>query len=388
MTLKSHSSLLQLYYSYVVYNHQLFNCITLCSRAIFTMALIAAVSYSVTHDVIDSSPNHTDSSTQMPPNLTATLRLGFAPGSGSYTLFSNPGIHDNSNSILVTEENSPTSTLTEDEYKEGLEAGNQAMNERLFADMTALASPLPSPSPASRHRYAVSTCLSVRTLALAAVGELAATRSIENTRSILVAPSAFGSFFDGGWAPSGACKQLVTQNCAASKYRSFDGSCNRPMQWGGTMTPYRRLLPPSYADGIEAPRRALSGAELPSAREVSLKVHKPSPSSNPDFTVMLAVYGQFLDHDITATAISQGINGSSISCCPPSVGHSECFPVSVASGDPVFDVAGRTCMEFVRSAPAPQCKLGPRQQLNQVSFSDFVDRWRILRVRRESVFSS
>lgn len=166
---------------------------------------------------------------------------------------------------------------------------------------------------------------------------------------------------------TGACKQLTTPDCPPTKYRTFDGSCNRPMQMGAAMTPFIRHLPPDYGDGINAPRKAVSGADLPSAREVSLIVHKPSPSSNPSFTVMLAVYGQFLDHDITATALSQGLNGTSIPCCPPSDGHPECFPVPVSSGDPVFDVAGRTCMDFVRSAPAPQCKLGPRQQLNQVS---------------------
>ncbi|XP_015434799.1 PREDICTED: uncharacterized protein LOC107190503 [Dufourea novaeangliae] len=342
-------------------------CICATLIAVFTMALIVAVSYSVSQDIIDASPNNTLSSMQSVLNLTGPLRLGIAPGSGSYTLFSNPAFVPSSNSILVDEKNVVTPTLSEEEYREGLEAGRQAINQRLFADATALASPLPSPSPESRHRYAVSTCVSVGTLALAAIGELAATKRIESSRSILAGPSAVGSFFDSGWVPRDVCKHLITPNCVESKYRTIDGSCNRQMQQGATMTPFRRVLPPSYADGIEAPRRALSGAELPSAREVSLKVHKPSPSSNPRFSVMLAVYGQFLDHDITATAISQGVNGTSISCCPPSVGHPECYPVPVASGDPVFDVAGRTCMEFVRSAPAPQCKLGPRQQLNQVT---------------------
>ncbi|XP_054015508.1 uncharacterized protein LOC128896281 isoform X1 [Hylaeus anthracinus] len=342
-------------------------CVCATLIAFFTMALIVAVSYSVSNDVTDEAPNLTNPVLEVSPNLTGTLRLGFAPGSGSYTLFSDAGIPSNANSIFVSDKDSSGPALSDGEYKEGLEAGRQAMNDRLFADATALASPLPSPSPASRHRYAVSTCVSVRALALAAVAELAATKRIEDSRAVLGAPSAVGSFFDGDWVPRGACKQLVSQECVASKYRSFDGSCNRPLQWGATMTPFRRVLPPSYSDGVEAPRKALSGSELPSAREVSLKVHRPSPSSNPDFTVMLAVYGQFLDHDITATAISQGVNGSSISCCPPSVGHPECFPVPVASGDPVFDVTGRTCMEFVRSAGAPQCKIGPRQQLNQVT---------------------
>lgn len=132
------------------------------------------------------------------------------------------------------------------------------------------------------------------------------------------------------------------------------------------MKPFRRVLPPDYADGIELPRKASSGKVLPSAREISLKVHKPSASSNPSFTVMLAVFGQFLDHDVTATALSQGVNGSFIACCPLEEHHPECFPVRVGAGDPVYDLTGRTCMDFVRSAPAPRCKLGPREQLNQV----------------------
>ncbi|XP_043512187.1 uncharacterized protein LOC122529801 isoform X2 [Frieseomelitta varia] len=339
--------------------------------AIFTMALVITISYSVSHDILDASgSNLTNTSFQSTVNLTGTLKLGFAPGSGSYTLFSNPSVVPASNSIFVSDKSTKDTTatqLSDDEIKEGLQAGRQAVNERLFADVNALMSPLPSPSPEVRHRYAVSTCLSTGTLALAAVAELAATKRIESSRMVFGAPSAVGSFFDAGWESLGVCKQLVTPECPFSKYRTLDGSCNRPMQRGATMTPFRRILPPNYADGIETPRRAISGAELPSAREVSLKVHKPSPSSNPHFTVMLAVYGQFLDHDITATAISQGVNGTSISCCPPSVGHPECFSVPVSSGDPVFDVTGRTCMDFARSAPAPQCKLGPRQQLNQVT---------------------
>lgn len=99
----------------------------------------------------------------------------------------------------------------------------------------------------------------------------------------------------------------------------------------------------------------------------SFQVHSPAPSSNPAFTVMLAVFGQFLDHDITATAISRGVNQSSISCCPfKNYTHPECFPVNVGPGDPLNDLGDVSCMEFVRSAPAAQCKLGPRQQLNQV----------------------
>jgi len=65
---------------------------------------------------------------------------------------------------------------------QGLQAGEQAMKDRLSADMIAAKSPLPSPSPESRHRYAVSTYPKVNALALAAVGEIAATRKIESMR--------------------------------------------------------------------------------------------------------------------------------------------------------------------------------------------------------------
>lgn len=166
--------------------------------------------------------------------------------------------------------------------------------------------------------------------------------------------------------PESVCKRYSNHTCKIGKYRTIDGTCNRPNQWGSSLTLFRRVLPADYADGIESPRKARSGKELPSAREISLKIHAPSPSTNPSFTVMLAVFGQFLDHDITATALSQGINGSSIACCPPSKRHPECFPVRIDTGDPVHDLTGRNCMDFVRSAPAPQCKLGPREQLNQV----------------------
>lgn len=65
-------------------------------------------------------------------------------------------------------------------------------------------------------------------------------------------------------------------------------------------------LHPDYSDGITAPRASHSNTSLPSAREVSIRIHRPSYSSDPKFTVMLAVWGQFLDHDITATALNQG----------------------------------------------------------------------------------
>lgn len=84
---------------------------------------------------------------------------------------------------------------------------------------------------------------------------------------------------------------------------------------------------------------------------------------------MLAVWGQFLDHDITATAASQGVNGEPIECCLVDSGnlHPECFPVPIDNEDPFFQQYNVTCMNFVRSAPAPTGHFGHREQLNQAT---------------------
>lgn len=131
---------------------------------------------------------------------------------------------------------------------------------------------------------------------------------------------------------------------------------------------FYRALNPDYADGISSPRESNNNIPLPSARNVSLTVHRPSYSIDPDFTVMVAVFGQFLDHDITATALNQGQDNEPIDCCVEmGETHPECFPVILGPGDPNFDQYNITCMNFIRSAPAPTDRFGPRQQLNQVS---------------------
>lgn len=129
-----------------------------------------------------------------------------------------------------------------------------------------------------------------------------------------------------------------------------------------------RALQAEYEDGVSEPRASVNGKQLPSARKVSIEVHRPSYNSDPNFTVMLAVFGQFLDHDITATALNQGIDGVPIECCDiEGPKHPECFPVSLGPGDPYFDVYNMSCMNFVRSIPAPTGRFGPREQMNQAS---------------------
>lgn len=96
-------------------------------------------------------------------------------------------------------------------------------------------------------------------------------------------------------------------------------------------------------------------------------VHRPIYKNDPKFTVMLAVWGQFLDHDITATAATRRPDGSTVSCCSvDATAHPDCYPVHIEPEDP-FSRYNMTCMEFVRSAPAETCCFGPREQMNQAS---------------------
>ncbi|KAL9898512.1 peroxidasin homolog cardinal [Glossina fuscipes fuscipes] len=161
-----------------------------------------------------------------------------------------------------------------------------------------------------------------------------------------------------------------------AKYRQANGECNNkkhPRYYGATLVPYRRMVNPDYGDGISSPRgSSRNDSALPSARDVSLKIHRASYDTDSNFTIMLAVFGQFLDHDITATSLSTSQEGESINCCVVHDSkHPECFPVVILPDDPYYSKFNVTCMNFVRSAPAPTGHFGPRQQLNQAT--SFID---------------
>lgn len=147
------------------------------------MALVISISYSISHTNSTSAIDNATSS----GNLGGILResLGFAPGSNSHASFSSTvSAIDEPSNIPIRNANidSSTKSLSRHEYMQGLQAGELAMKNHLFANMIAAKSPLPSPSPESRHRYAMSTHPNVSALALAAIGEIAATRTIENMR--------------------------------------------------------------------------------------------------------------------------------------------------------------------------------------------------------------
>ncbi|KAJ8664263.1 hypothetical protein QAD02_005925 [Eretmocerus hayati] len=181
------------------------------------------------------------------------------------------------------------------------------------------------------------------------------------------------------------CPRRGVPQCpgASMRYRTADGTCNnrRKLWWGSAMSTMQRFLPPVYDDGIDRLRKSVTGEPLPSARTVSDWVHQERDLPLPSVTHMLMQWGQFIDHDITATGQSQAFMSSVPQCClrggvdiqPPEFLHPDCEPITVEPSDSRLGNLGVRCMEFVRSAPAPRedCDFGAREQLSQVT--SFID---------------
>ncbi|XP_072760158.1 peroxidasin homolog pxn-2 isoform X2 [Anoplolepis gracilipes] len=148
------------------------------------------------------------------------------------------------------------------------------------------------------------------------------------------------------------------------RYRTHTGRCNNPLHptWGAALEAYVRFLPPEYEDGVSLPR-----IKLPSAREVSLKIHSGGLDvKHPHLMALTALFGQFLAHDLAHTPRMDLPDGTKLKCCNVDYEnfHPECFPIRAE-----YPVG---CMEYSRSATHPGnslhgCKLGSRQQTNQAS---------------------
>jgi hypothetical protein len=58
--------------------------------------------------------------------------------------------------------------------------------------------------------------------------------------------------------------------------------------------------------GVNSPRVAASGPELPSPRVVSTQFATDVDAPSENYTLLVMQWGQFLDHDLTHTPISRG----------------------------------------------------------------------------------
>lgn len=70
--------------------------------------------------------------------------------------------------------------------------------------------------------------------------------------------------------------------------------------------PFFRLIGPLFSDGINAPRIAHHGRDLPLSRVVSRTMHPDEGFHDHAGTVMVIAWGQFMDHDYTLTGTPLG----------------------------------------------------------------------------------
>ncbi|XP_045515165.1 peroxidase [Pieris brassicae] len=163
--------------------------------------------------------------------------------------------------------------------------------------------------------------------------------------------------------------------CRAGKYRRLDGLCNNLQHptWGATMAPFQRLIGPLFADGINAPRIAHTGRDLPLSRVVSRTMHPDDGFHDHAGTVMVIAWGQFMDHDytLTGTPLDPINRNDPEECCkrPPHLKHPYCNEIRIPDDDYFYRLFGVKCIDFVRGFPSPRpgCKLGSRVPFNTLT---------------------
>uniref|UniRef100_A0A7N8XR55 Eosinophil peroxidase-like n=1 Tax=Mastacembelus armatus TaxID=205130 RepID=A0A7N8XR55_9TELE len=198
----------------------------------------------------------------------------------------------------------------------------------------------------------------------------------------------------------------ATTGEATSRWWSFISSTNRDdkqneimdllpvnyrknTRWGSSNTPFTHWLPAEYQDGISLPKGwdpvlKVNNHLLPLVREVSnriLRFKTNDTESDPLYTHLLTIFGQWTDHDLTLTPQSPTIRSFSngIDCANSCERTEPCFPIKIPQQDPRFGSSSEECIPFFRSAAA--CGSGDtglvfgsravRQQLN--ALTAFID---------------
>ena len=165
----------------------------------------------------------------------------------------------------------------------------------------------------------------------------------------------------------------ATIECLKLKYRTFDGTCNNlcNTKQGAAGQPLLRfpglLTPTAYTQPGFLPRinSVISGKLLPNARSVSREVFNSTRAdvnnTRPNLTHAVMTWGQFLDHDITLTALTPDVEcGVNDEPCPIREG---CTGIDILKGDELSNNQSAECIPLRRSA---QTKDG--QQVSSVNF--------------------
>uniref|UniRef100_A0A023FD43 Putative animal heme peroxidase n=1 Tax=Amblyomma cajennense TaxID=34607 RepID=A0A023FD43_AMBCJ len=162
-----------------------------------------------------------------------------------------------------------------------------------------------------------------------------------------------------------------TPECNESyPYRAIDGSCNNVNHpdWGKRDSCLRRVLSPSYADGISEPRRSCKNSTLPSPRLISTVLHYEKNITNDNMTHLAMIFGQFLTHDITFVSfaplshIEFELGPGPFHLC--SEGEPECVPIKVPENDSFYANYSIKELPILRSLHCNKCEREPRDQVN------------------------
>ncbi|XP_004709888.1 thyroid peroxidase [Echinops telfairi] len=186
--------------------------------------------------------------------------------------------------------------------------------------------------------------------------------------------------------------QKCPKSCLANKYRLITGACNNRdhPRWGAANTALARWLPPVYEDALSQPRGwnrnfLYNGFPLPLVREVTrqiIQVSNEAVTEDGQYSDLLMVWGQYIDHDIAFTpqSTSKAAFWGGIDCQLTCVNQNPCFPIQLPLQDSL--TTGAECWPFYRSSAA--CGTGdqaavfgnlsgsnPRQQMN--GLTSFLD---------------
>ncbi|AWP15193.1 putative eosinophil peroxidase-like isoform 2 [Scophthalmus maximus] len=148
-----------------------------------------------------------------------------------------------------------------------------------------------------------------------------------------------------------------------NKYRTITSLCNnlKNPRLGASNTPFSRLLPAEYDDGISQPKgwnnRTLNNFLLPLVRQVSNNILNTTDAavvSDREFTHMVTLFGQWNDHDLTFTPFSPSIRSFSngVNCDESCEKTEPCIPIPIPPGDPRLPSRPDSCIPAFRSAPA------------------------------------
>ena len=205
----------------------------------------------------------------------------------------------------------------------------------------------------------------------------------------LLRPEEIGEMFE-----ESECGELIkAPSCrfpTVNRFRTINGTCNNLLNpiLGAARTPFARLTPPLYEDGISSLRgtlQAMSGEKKedsimnigpfvppnPSPRQISETVILNVTQDELPFTHILMQWGQFLDHDLD---LGPELEEECEGCKKTEI----CQPIPVPDLDRTFGKGtpnNANCLPLRRSLPVCEFEkpltFNPREQINDLT--SFID---------------